>query len=57
MAGLKKIDYFMTTHFDRDHSGGVAALAKSFPLNISLDHGEKIETNPPQPPSGMGRLP
>jgi len=27
-AGLKKIDYLVTTHFDGDHSGGVAALVK-----------------------------
>src|ERR1700704_4029535 len=27
-AGLKKIDYVLITHFDRDHSGGAPALAK-----------------------------
>ena len=31
-AGLKKIDYLFTTHFDGDHSGGVAALVKLIPI-------------------------
>src|SRR6266436_2561828 len=31
-AGLKKIDYLFTTHFDGDHSGGVASLVKLIPI-------------------------
>src|SRR5207248_2215020 len=48
MAGLKKIDYVLITHFDRDHSGGAPALAKMIPIENYLDHGDSIETNAPQ---------
>src|ERR1017187_5345286 len=27
-AGLKKIEYFVLSHFHADHAGGIAALAK-----------------------------
>jgi len=47
-AGLKKIDYVLITHFDRDHSGGVPALAKMITIEKYLDHGDSIETKAPQ---------
>ena len=47
-AGLKKIDYVLITHFDRDHSGGAPALAKLIPVEQFLDHGDSIETKAPQ---------
>ena len=28
LAGLKKLDYLFITHYDTDHAGGVATLAK-----------------------------
>jgi competence protein ComEC len=43
-AGLKKIDYLLTTHFHGDHVGGVVALAKLIPIGKYLDHGDSIET-------------
>src|SRR6202790_1387164 len=48
LAGLKKIDYVLITHFDRDHSGGVPALAKMITIEKYLDHGDSIETQAPQ---------
>lgn len=48
VAGLKKIDYLITTHFHADHVGGVGALAKLIPIERFLDHGDTVE-NPPGP--------
>jgi competence protein ComEC len=42
-AGLKKIDYLLTTHFHSDHIGAMPALAKLIPIGMYLDHGESIE--------------
>jgi beta-lactamase superfamily II metal-dependent hydrolase len=47
-AGLKKIDYLVTTHFDGDHSGGVAALVKMIPIAHFYDHGDTIEAEKPR---------
>ncbi len=43
-AGLRKLDYVLTTHFHGDHFGGLAALAKLLPIGKYLDHGERVET-------------
>src|SRR5437879_12206308 len=42
-AGLKQIDFLLTTHFHGDHIGAMPALAKLIPINMYLDHGESIE--------------
>lgn len=47
-AGLKKIDYLLTTHFHGDHIGAMPALAKMIPIGMYLDHGESIEIARPQ---------
>src|SRR3954453_19979856 len=47
-AGLKKIDYLLTTHFHADHYGALPALAKLIPIGTYLDHGETIEISRPQ---------
>jgi competence protein ComEC len=47
LAGLKKLDYVLITHFDSDHSGGAPALAKLIPIDKFLDHGDSIETTAP----------
>lgn len=39
LAGLKQIDYLVTTHYHRDHYGGVARLAQMIPIVNFLDHG------------------
>jgi len=42
-AGLKKIDYFVLSHFHGDHAGGIRALAKLIPLGRCFDRGDFIE--------------
>src|SRR5665213_2710602 len=39
VAGLKKIDYLVTTHFHADHFGGAAALSKLIPIGTVYDNG------------------
>jgi beta-lactamase superfamily II metal-dependent hydrolase len=46
-AGLKKIDFLLTTHFHADHIGAMPALAKLIPIGMYLDHGESIELSRP----------
>ncbi len=42
-AGLKKIDYFVLSHYHRDHKGGLAALAKMIPIDRFFDHGNAVD--------------
>ena len=42
-AGLKKIDYFVLSHFHADHAGGLAALSKMIPIGKCFDRGDFIE--------------
>ena len=46
-AGVKKIDYLVTTHFHLDHVGGVQQLAEMMPVITFVDHGDNRETGPP----------
>src|SRR5215813_1209248 len=39
VAGLSQIDHYITTHWHRDHVGGVTLLAKIFPVKNFYDHG------------------
>jgi beta-lactamase superfamily II metal-dependent hydrolase len=39
VAGLSHIDHYITTHWHRDHVGGITLLAKSFPVKNFYDHG------------------
>ena len=39
MAGLKKIDYYVTTHFHTDHFGGAAEVAQLIPVGQVYDNG------------------
>jgi competence protein ComEC len=43
MAGLKKIDYLVISHFHADHVGGLAAFSKMIPIGRFFDHGDAIE--------------
>jgi len=43
LAGLKKIDYLLISHFHADHVGGLAALSKMIPIGKFFDHGDTIE--------------
>ena len=38
VAGLKKIDYYVTTHFHLDHFGGAAELASHLPVGQVYDN-------------------
>jgi beta-lactamase superfamily II metal-dependent hydrolase len=45
-AGLKKIDYFILSHFHTDHAGGLQALARFMPIGRCFDRGTSfIEPN------------
>jgi beta-lactamase superfamily II metal-dependent hydrolase len=46
-AGLKKIDYLVTTHFHGDHYGALPALVKLIPIGMYFDHGDSVELNRP----------
>jgi len=39
VAGLKQIDHYLTTHWHRDHVGGIPFLAKLIPVKNYYDHG------------------
>ena len=43
LAGLKKIDMLVTTHYHGDHVGGLGALVKLIPVDRFYDHGDSKE--------------
>ena len=43
LAGLKKIDDLVISHFHGDHVGGLAGLVKLIPVGRFFDHGDEIE--------------
>jgi len=48
LAGLRKIDHLVTTHYHTDHFGGAATLAKALPIGVVHDNGEfAIQTERP----------
>jgi beta-lactamase superfamily II metal-dependent hydrolase len=44
-AGVKKIDYLVTTHYHADHVGGVLQLAEKMPIHNFVDHGPSVEND------------
>jgi competence protein ComEC len=48
IAGLKKIDHLITTHYHGDHFGGAALLSTLLPIGIVYDNG-KFEGMPDNP--------
>ena len=42
-VGREELDYFIASHFHRDHTGGVAALASMIPIGAFVDHGDSVE--------------
>jgi competence protein ComEC len=46
LAGIKKIDYVLLTHYHVDHTGGVPQLVDRIPVGTFIDHGANIETKP-----------
>src|SRR5690349_942150 len=42
-AGLKQIDYLISTHYHVDHIGGLQELVKKIPVGTFIDHGPTVE--------------
>lgn len=42
-VGRKEIDYFITSHYHGDHTGGLPGLAALVPIKQFVDHGDSIE--------------
>jgi len=42
-AGLKQIDFLISTHYHVDHIGGLQELAKAIPIGTYIDHGPNVE--------------
>lgn len=42
-ARLQQIDHLVTTHWHRDHFGGMAALANHIPIREFIDHGANVQ--------------
>jgi competence protein ComEC len=45
LAGLKKIDYVLITHYHTDHVGGVPQLLKQVKVGTFIDHGPNQEND------------
>lgn len=46
-AGVKELDYLVSTHYHGDHIGGFEALLKDIPVKHFIDHGTSIEMDRP----------
>src|SRR4051794_10726435 len=42
-AGVKQLDYLVTTHFHADHYGATTKLAAELPILHYIDHGTSVE--------------
>jgi len=42
-AGVKQIDYLISTHYHVDHIGGLQELSKKIPIGTYIDHGPNTE--------------
>ena len=45
-AGLHHIDHLVTTHWHRDHFGGMALLTRHIAIREFIDHGANIQPDP-----------
>ena len=43
VAGVKQIDYLLSTHYHGDHIGGMQELARRIPIGTYVDHGPTVE--------------
>jgi competence protein ComEC len=56
-AGVKQIDYLVSTHYHIDHIGNLVELAKRIPVGTFVDHGPTTEgPDVPQVPPGADGL-
>ena len=46
-AGVKQIDYLISTHYHSDHIGGMQELASRLPIRHFIDHGPSVEAKEP----------
>ena len=53
-AGVKEIDYLISTHYHVDHIGGMQELAKRVPIKHYIDHGPSSRSASRSP---VSRLP
>ncbi|HET8548769.1 MAG TPA: MBL fold metallo-hydrolase [Bryobacteraceae bacterium] len=44
-AGVKRIDYLVTTHYHTDHVGGIQQLLEKLRVVTFVDHGPNVETS------------
>ena len=57
-AGVKQIDYLVSTHYHVDHIGSLVELAKRVPVGAFVDHGPTLEgPNVTQVPPGPDGIP
>jgi competence protein ComEC len=57
-AGVKQIDYLLSTHYHVDHVGNLVDLAKRVPVGTFVDHGPSVEgPDVPQIPPGPDGIP
>jgi competence protein ComEC len=57
-AGVKQIDYLVSTHYHVDHIGNLVELARRVPVGAFVDHGPTVEgPNVPQVAPGTDGLP
>lgn len=57
-AGVKQIDYLISTHYHVDHIGNLVELAGRIPVGTFVDHGPTVEgPNVPQVPPGPDGIP
>ena len=40
LAGLRRLDYLLTTHYHMDHASAVPKIAATLPIRTFIDHGE-----------------
>ena len=56
-AGVKQIDYLVSTHYHVDHIGNLVELSKRIPVGTYVDHGPTVEgPEVPQIPPGPDGL-
>jgi beta-lactamase superfamily II metal-dependent hydrolase len=57
-AGVKQIDYLVSTHYHVDHIGNLVELARRIPVGTFVDHGPTVEgPDVPQVPPGPDGVP